>query len=310
MKYVFMFPGQGSQHIGMFNGLKIFHDIEQVYTQASNFLKMDLMKINQSKEVFNPANAQLTLAVHSLAIFNYLTNKYPRLAIKTFMGHSLGEITAMCAAGYISNTDFFSFLIHRTEIINNSVNNEGMLAISGMQEDALNQLCKKEKRFVEIVIQNSNDQFVLAGNKDVLHKIQNQFVANDQVKVKLLPINGAFHCILQMTNNVKLKEYINKINFKDINIPLVSNINADIIRGANNIRQELSNQLISKVNWYKSIKAMIEQSSEEVVFIEVGPGNVLTKLVKQINPQSHVFCTKSIYDLNVLDKFIMHHEVL
>lgn len=310
LKYILMFPGQGSQRKRMFDDFRVFPAFEEIYVESSRAAKKDLMHLSRTNSIFDPQIAQQEILTQSLAMFNYLTTTYNLKENCEFMGHSLGEISAMAASGYIRLDQIFTFITQRAAILSKNNMNGGMLVVSGISERALFNMCSNIPGYLEIVIRNSETQFVVSGQADSIRILKKNVRELKRVKSKILPVSTAFHCHLQDKNNEILEEKINSISFQNSEATLISNIHASEIIGKQAIKQELIQQLVSKVNWYQSVKKIYAKENRAVVFIEVGPGNVLSKLLKDILPEATVFSTNSINDLKKLEQYFINHNKL
>ncbi len=285
-----IFPGQGSQMVGMG---KEFYDnfdiVKNLFVQADDALKMSLSKTileGPKDELDLTTNTQPAIFLISYSIYQVINKEFniDLKKAKFFAGHSLGEYTAIACADYLDFQDTIRILQIRGNAMQNSVpkGEGGMIAVLGTTvENIENILTENKKNFlVEIANDNSEGQIVLSGKSEDLEKLSSLLKQNKIKNVKL-PVSAPFHCSLMKKATDIMRDELNKLNFKKGNIPLISNFTANEIFNADELKNLLIKQIENRVRWRESVINMIEKGVNQ--FIEIGPGKVLSGLVKRIN---------------------------
>ncbi len=285
-----IFPGQGSQVVGMGKDLyDKFEIIKKVFKQADEILNFPISKIilDGPKEKLDlTINTQPAIFLLSYSIFNLIKKEYNIDLSKAqyFAGHSLGEYSALCCAGYLSFSDTLKILRVRGEAMQNSVpsGQGGMVAVLGSKVEIIEKLLlENEHRFkVEIANDNSEGQIVLSGkNEDLKNLIL--ILKDNSIKNIKLPVSAPFHSKLMNNATKIMKEELEKLNFNKSEFKLISNVTAKEISNSNDLRELLTRQIESRVRWRESVIYMIKSNINH--FIEIGPGKVLSGLVKRID---------------------------
>ena len=299
-----LFPGQGSQYVGMGSDFYEKYDlVKKNFDIVDNTLGFSLSKIilnGPDSELKLTQNTQPAIMIVGVSIFNVL-NQHFNLNLnkaKFFAGHSLGEYTALVCAGSLTIERAAYLLNERGKAMQETVpSGEGsMLAVLGMTiEEVENEVSSLSKLGVcEIANDNSNGQVVVSGTKkaiDVLDK-------NLKIKKKrgiLLPVSAPFHCSLMKKASENMKNKIENTNFLKPNPSIISNVTAKTETEVNMIKSLLVKQITSRVRWRESVDYMIKQGVSD--FIEIGPGKVLSGLVKKINRDVKVSNINSLNDL-------------
>ena len=287
-----VFPGQGSQSVGMGSELyKNFDLVKKIFKEADERLNYPISKIildGPESELKLTKNTQPAILTISYSIFKIMMEEFNieiKKDLKYFAGHSLGEYSALVASGSLSFSDALILLHERGKSMQEAVpeGKGSMLAVMGLKLPELNKYIleiKKEKGVCEVANDNSYSQVILSGDKDAIEEIST-ILKNNKKKSILLPVSAPFHCSLMRPAAVKMEKKINQTKFKDPSIELVSNVTAKPTTNSNEIKKLLIEQIFSKVRWRESIEFMINNEVKE--FIEVGPGKVLSGLVKRIS---------------------------
>jgi len=302
-----MFPGQGSQSVGM--GLDLYKNfdlVKNIFKEADQKLNYPISKIileGPDSELKLTKNTQPAIMTISYSIFKLITQEFNIKIpdIKYFSGHSLGEYSALVSLGSISFQDALYLLHERGKSMQEAVppGKGSMLAVMGLKMEEIKKYIDqvKEKGICEIANDNSDSQIILSGEKIALEEIS-KILKLDKKKSIFLPVSAPFHSTLMKPAAAKMKEKILNTNFKDPSIEIVSNVTAKGERHGENIKKLLVEQIYSKVRWRESILHMIENGVNE--FIEIGPGKVLSGLAKRISGNINVKSINTIEDIKSL----------
>ena len=285
-----IFPGQGSQIVGMG---KEFYDkfdiVKELFKRADDTLNFSISKLildGPKEELDLTANTQPAIFLISYSIFNVAKNEF-KLDLnkaKYFAGHSLGEYSALSCAGYLDFSDTLKILRIRGDAMQNSVpkGQGGMVAVLGSTVDEIERILmeNKENLKAQIANDNSEGQIVLSGKTEDLEKLI-QILKENSIKNIKLPVSAPFHCDLMNNATKIMTEELNKLNFKNGQNKLISNVTANEIKDPDDLKNLLIRQIENRVRWRESVINMIENDIDH--FIEIGPGKVLSGLVKRIN---------------------------
>ena len=298
-KIALVFPGQGSQYLGMFKDLDTIKDkrLLDIFNIASNIFNQDFLQIssNGSNEKLSSTYiAQPIIFLHSILIDRIL--KLNNLNVCAVAGHSLGEYTALVSSGVISFEDCLKILkVRCTEMEKVNKKYQGsMLAILNDDIRLIENICKNLKDTVIANI-NSQNQIIISGPVEQIDKSVELLKENNIKKIVKLNVSGAFHSPLMREANVSLNKVINSVNFKDSNFALYQNVYPNEIFDGKKIKENLKSQLCGRVNWLQIIKNMRTNNIDTI--FEIGPKNVLSKLIKKIEPSIEVKSLDKISDL-------------
>ena len=285
-----IFPGQGSQLVGMgkdfFEKYKLVQDI---FKEADEVLGISLSKmiLNGPKEELDlTINTQPAIFLISYSIFNLIQKEFGinLNQARFFAGHSLGEYSALSCAGYLGFSDTIKLLRARGNAMQNAVpkGKGGMIAVLGSTVEVIEKTLQdnQDKFTAEIANDNSDGQIVLSGKNDDLDKLIEVLKLNKIKNVKL-PVSAPFHCKLMSNATEVMKNELDKVNFKDAKNILISNVTAKEILNKEDLKKLLIDQIENRVRWRESVINMINKEVNH--FIEIGPGKVLSGLVKRIN---------------------------
>ena len=299
-----IFPGQGSQIVGMG---KEFYDkfdiVKKIFDEADNALNLSLSKIileGPKDKLDLTANTQPAIFLISYSIFQVIKKEFNinLNEAKFFAGHSLGEYSAIACAGYLDFQDTIKILQIRGTAMQNSVpeGEGGMIAALGVTVESVEKILKdnRDNFLVEIANDNSDGQIVLSGKIHDLDKLSAYFKQNKIKNIKL-PVSAPFHCSLMYNATNIMREELKKLHFKKGSNTLVSNITADEIFNAEELKELLVKQIENRVRWRESVINMIDKGVKQ--FIEIGPGKVLSGLIKRINKQIEVKSINSEEDI-------------
>ena len=303
-----IFPGQGSQVVGM--GKEFFekHEIvKKLFKEADEILEFSLSKLileGPKDELDLTVNTQPAIFLISYSIFQVVKQNFNinLNEAKYFAGHSLGEYSALSCAGYLNFNETLKILRTRGDAMQNSVpkGEGGMLAVLGSKIEYIEKiLSDNQNNFVaQVANDNSNGQIVLSGKTNDL-KILSEFLKDNKIKNIKLPVSAPFHCSLMSKATMVMTEELQKINFKQSKNILISNVTAEEISTTEDLKNLLVKQIEKRVRWRESILYMINKGVNQ--FIEIGPGKVLSGLVKRINKDVKISSINSKSDIESLN---------
>ena len=304
-----IFPGQGSQIVGM--GKEFFEKfdlVKELFKEADEVLQQPLSKIileGPKEELDLTANTQPAIFLISYSIFNVIKNEFniDLHKAKYFAGHSLGEYSALSCAGYLNFSETIKLLRIRGEAMQNAVpeGEGGMIAVLGSTVENIEAILKENKKnfLTEIANDNTDGQIVLSGrNNDLIKLIE--ILKSKSIKNIKLPVSAPFHCQLMNKATKIMKKEIDKVNFQDGNNILISNVTADEIQNTTDLKTLLVKQIENRVRWRESVINMINKGVTQ--FIEIGPGKVLSGLIKRINKDVKINTINNESDIKDLKK--------
>ena len=300
-KFVCLFAGQGSQYIGMGKDFYDNYDyVRTLYDEASSILGYDIAKIcfeeneNLNQTIYTqPAVVLTTIAIYEVARREYGINP------TVVAGFSLGEYAALYAAGIFSFKDILYLINNRAHLMDReAIENPGsMAAIIGMDRDVLNDICNEVGNVV-IANYNSSNQLVISGLKEAVNNACE--IAKTKGAKRAIPLNvsGAFHSFLMHNAAIEMGMVINKVSHNQPNVDIVMNVTARPLI-IDNLFELMMKQIESPVYWEDSIKYIIENYDIDT-FIEFGPGNVLSGLMRKIDSSKQTYNISKIEELNIL----------
>jgi len=288
--FVALFPGQGSQSIGMMKNLTSNSLIKKTFDQASDILNTnfwDMVNI-ENTDINQTINTQPLMLAAGIATWRVL--KESNINQPSFAaGHSLGEFTALVAAEVFSFENGLNIVKKRAELMQNAVpSDEGaMAAILGLKDSEVINICNnlKEKGVIEAVNFNSPGQVVVAGEKIIIETSLEVFKEAGAKRAIILPVSVPSHCSLMKEAAIEFKEFLSSINFAKPIFPVVQNFEAIPYDDEEKIKEGLFHKLFNPVRWTQSMEFMSEKKLN--IFLEIGPGKVLTSLSKRINKDSN-----------------------
>ena len=299
-----IFPGQGSQMVGM--GKEFYNKFELVkklFKEADETLNFSISKLvldGPKDELDLTTNTQPAIFLISYSIFNVIKKEFniDLFKAKYFAGHSLGEYSALSCAGYLSFSDTLKILRIRGDAMQNSVpkGEGGMVAVLGSTIEVIEDILKdnQQKFTVQIANDNSEGQMVLSGKNEDLDNLILSLKEKSIKNIKL-PVSAPFHCSLMSKATKTMTEELNKLDFKQSKNKLISNVTAKEIENTNELKNLLIRQIENRVRWRESVINMIKNGTNH--FIEIGPGKVLSGLVKRINKEVKIDSINSQEDI-------------
>ena len=303
-----IFPGQGSQLVGMG---KDFHNkytlVQDLFKEADDTLGFSLSNIifNGPKEDLDlTENTQPAIFLISYSIFKIIKEEFNINLNKAnfFAGHSLGEYSALAAAGALSFSDTLKILKIRGKAMQSAVPKGvgGMVAVLGSEIKIIENLITENKTKYECYIANDNSvgQIVLSGNTDDLEKMMIDLKSSNIKNIKL-PVSAPFHCKLMNKATLVMSEEIAKLNFKEPENILISNVTGKEIPNTNKLKELLISQIEHRVRWRESILLMIGKGINQ--FIEIGPGKVLSGLIKRIDKNVKISAINTEEDIRLIN---------
>lgn len=304
-KFAFVFPGQGSQAVGMLNGFATNAIVRQTVIEASDSLQFDLGKLiadGPKEELDLTANTQpvmLTAAVAFYRAWIAAGGQAPALVA----GHSLGEYSALVASGVIAFKDAVPLVRFRAQAMQEAVpvGQGGMAAILGLSDEDVCAACAQaaQGEVVEAVNFNAPAQVVIAGHKGAVERACEAAKAKGAKRALPLPVSAPFHSSLLVPASDRLREYMAKLAFSAPQIPLINNVDVAIVEDVEGIKDALVRQAASPVRWVETIQKMAGEGVTHVV--ECGPGKVLAGLTKRINGN---LVGEAVFDQASMDKVL------
>ena len=288
----FVFPGQGSQYVGMGKALfEASQAAQRIFQQADEVLGFSLSKLcfeGPAEELEDTINAQPAILTVSVACLAALRERWEAMgravAPMAVAGHSLGEFTALVAAGTLDFSDALRLVRERGRLMKESGESRpgGMAAVMGLDQATLEEVCTQARECGVIVLANANspDQRVISGDRPALERAV-ELAKERGGKALILPISIASHSPLMQRAAVMFAEALTTIQMRDPDVPVVANITGQILTTAEEIQRELREHLLRPVEWTRSVAEMMEQGVD--TFLEIGPGQVLSRLIKRIS---------------------------
>src|SRR5580692_9036724 len=292
-KTAFVFPGQASQYPGMGKELADKYPVARaVFDEADKALGFSISQMcfaGSEEDLKQTANTQPAILTCSVAIYRVLAEK--GIAPDFVAGHSLGEYSALVAAGSLKFSDAVKIVHKRGKYMQEAVPvGEGaMAAIMGLSPAVVTDACKRaaEGKVCSPANLNSPEQTVISGHADAVKRAVEIASQSGAKRAVILPVSAPFHCALMMPAQERLEKDLRAAKFCALKIPLITNVDAQAITTGDEARDALIRQVTVPVRWLDSVREMIE--SGVTVFVEVGPGKVLTGLLRQIDRSVRVF---------------------
>ena len=305
--YSVIFPGQGSQIVGMAKEFYETYDyVKDFFLHSDEILKKKLSKIileGSQQELDLTVNTQPAIFLVSYSIFKVIEkqNKLNIKKAKYYAGHSLGEYSALCCAGSISFEQTLNILNSRAIAMQNAVpsGEGGMIAVLGIDIKQMTEILDENAKKYSCYIANDNTvgQIAISGRTNALEKLQLD-LKKKNIKFVKLSVSAPFHCPLMNKAAKEMEEKINTLDFKDPIIDIISNVTAEPVNRSLDIKKLLIQQIEKPVRWRESVINMISHGTK--AFIEIGPGKVLSGLVKRIDRNIKLDQVNNLNDIDIL----------
>jgi [acyl-carrier-protein] S-malonyltransferase len=291
MNYTFLFPGQGSQKVGMGSDFFQSFDIaKKRFEEANALLGRDLGKIcfeGPEETLMATQNTQPAIFTLEAIICDVLKEK--GIAPSYVAGHSLGEYAALYAAGFISFSDGISLVVKRGELMGKAcaARPGSMAVILGLPKERIREICAMVTEGVVVCAnENSIDQNVISGETDAVKNACERLKSNGAKRAMLLPVSGAFHSPLMRQAADEFTSFLAPYSFKAPRCPIISNVTAQLETSPEKVKGLLLQQLVSSVRWVDSMNLLL--GLDHGVLLETGPGSVLKNLIKKCNDTLNV----------------------
>jgi [acyl-carrier-protein] S-malonyltransferase len=304
MIIAFVFPGQGSQSLGMMAELaSSYPTVESTFAEASDVLGYDLWQLVQDgpeAELNKTTMTQPALLASSVATWR-VWNEISQIKAVMMAGHSLGEYSALVCSEAISFTDAIQLVADRGAYMQNAVpeGTGSMAAVLGLEDKQIEEVCEQaaQGQIVSAANYNSAGQVVIAGHKEAVERAVELAKAAGAKRTVILPVSVPSHCALMQKAADQFAQRLDTIKFNQSNVPVLQNVDATSRENVEDIKLALQQQLYQPVRWVKTIQEMVKQNVDTV--IECGPGKVLSGLIKRIDRSLSIL---PIFDPASLDK--------
>ena len=304
-KTAYLFPGQGSQQVGM--GKDLYENspvARRIFDEADNALGRSLTglmfegPVEELNLTINTQPAILTASLACLSAIQELAGPDVIPKPNYTAGHSLGEYTALAAAGVLSVAEAVTLVQERGRLMHETSQNQqgGMAAVIGLDELTLEEICRETGAYISNV--NAEDQIVIAGDKITLARAMDLASARGAKRLITLQVSGAFHTDLMQPAVAGITQAMNEIQFNSPNVPIIANCNAHPLTDEAEIREELIHQMCACVQWKRSMSYLWDAGVTQ--FYEIGPGKVLSGLIRRICPDAQATAVNDMKSLQSL----------
>ena len=299
-KIAFVYPGQGSQQVGMgldlYENAEIKKSMDNIFDSIDNKDLKEVMFNGPEEELKNTRNAQPAIALLSVILTKLIKEK--GITPDYVAGHSLGEYTALYGNGILNEIDIMKLISKRGEIMSVSGIEGTMAAILGLEAAEVEKICSEIDGVIEAVNYNDPKQTVVAGDKSIIEANLETFKQKGARRAILLAVSGPFHSSLMKPLAEKIKAEFSKFEWNTPKCPLIANTTAGELDNVGNIQNELFNQTFGPVKWVDTINKLAENGVDKIY--EIGPGSVLKGMIKKINGNIEVINISKLEDLENL----------
>jgi [acyl-carrier-protein] S-malonyltransferase len=309
----FVFPGQGSQYVGMGKEIWGKYDSARIIMDKA----MDILDFDIQELCFEGPLEKLNLteytqsAIYTVNMMIYEILKENNIKPTVVAGHSLGEYSALAAAGVYSFENGLKLVRQRGILMEDAMpaGKGSMAAIIGLESDTVSIICKEVNGICEVANFNSPQQIVISGDSQAIKSAMEIATSKDAKRVIELDVSGPFHSSLMMKARNKLKTVIDKTELSKPSIPIIANVTGNYVNSPVELKETLVNQLTNSVRWVESIELMINDGIDTIV--EVGPGKVLKGLIRRINKSINCYNVEDINTFNILlDKLGVEYQCI
>lgn len=304
MKTAFIFPGQGAQYTGM--GKDFYENVQmsrEAFEIAGKVCGMDIKALcfEESEQLNITEFTQIAMVTTEIAILRALEEKGWKADVCA--GLSLGEYSALAAAGFMSFEDVCRVVRQRGILMQEAVPFGGaMAAVLGTEAEVIERICRETEGIVEIANYNCPGQIVISGEEKAVGKASESLKEAGAKRVIPLKVSGPFHSSMLKEAGVKLGEVLDDVSLMDGEIPYVANVTAQYVTDKEAVKSLLEQQVSSSVCWEQSIRRMLEDGVD--TFIEIGPGRTLTGFMKKIDRKVTAFNIEKLEDLNKITEYL------
>ncbi|MED9905150.1 MAG: ACP S-malonyltransferase [Lachnospiraceae bacterium] len=303
-KTAFIFPGQGSQYIGMgkdfYEALPACREVYELAGKASG-LDVKALCFDENENIHITEYTQIAMLATEIAILTAVQEKGIRPDVTA--GLSLGEYGALYTAGIMGMEDIFKVVRKRGIYMQEAVPEGGaMVAVLGLDTALIEQICEETEGCVSVANYNCPGQIVITGEEKAVAAAVERLTAAGAKRCIALKVSGPFHSAMLTGAGEKLRQELAGVALKEMQIPYITNVTADYVRHTDEVKELLQKQVSSSVRWQQSVEKMIADGAD--TFIEIGPGRTLTGFMKKINKEVKAINIEKLEDLSKLDELL------
>lgn len=303
-KTAFIFPGQGSQYIGMgkdfYEALPACREVYELAGKASG-LDVKALCFDENENIHITEYTQIAMLATEIAILTAVQEKGIRPDVTA--GLSLGEYGALYTAGIMGMEDIFKVVRKRGIYMQEAVPEGGaMVAVLGLDTALIEQICEETEGCVSVANYNCPGQIVITGEEKAVAAAVERLTAAGAKRCIALKVSGPFHSAMLTGAGEKLRQELAGVALKEMQIPYITNVMADYVRHTDEVKELLQKQVSSSVRWQQSVERMIADGAD--TFIEIGPGRTLTGFMKKINKEVKAINIEKLEDLSKLDELL------